>query len=302
MCAYCSLAIKSLFTSSQCKRRTFLRPVRTAIQRTVSFFWTGLWKRNSSAKSGINSETGSDDEGEANELPATANKGSETAHNPLCIADKRISPGRQENSEVCWLRWKACHPRKRLKMFMRRMAEKRRKGVGKEILVTTTIEVTTSPAPLSSPIHVAFSDDPSVSLFNLGNNEHLDGLGSTGEPIFSPPHGADAKAGAERSHQRRHSIPCASLRPLSFFRLPYLGARPRSSYHTEGFTDSSILFQEAEWGEYLERATLRSATSCGTYESEGKQSDLGAPGLGKRKQTSRELEKGFLERLGLSDG
>ena len=226
------------------------------------------------------------------ELPATLDKESQTIHNSLSNADGHISPGCCEKNKACWLRWKIYHPRKRMRMLIDMLTYKKHEvKFGKNILVTTTIEVAISPAPPSPRSPIISSDEPYISLVDFASDEEREGQDSiTLRPITAPSHSADAEAGAERGHKRRHSIP--SSRPFSFHQLVHPATSPRSGFDGLGLEDHSILAREAKWAECLERATVMSARSSGLEELDEKGLELD-----RQERTRYKLGKSLLRRL-----
>jgi hypothetical protein len=204
-----------------------------------------------------------------------------------------ISGGSRGKIQVCWLRRKTYHPRKRMKMLIDMLRyRKHANNSEKDILVTTTIEVTLSPAPSSLRSRITSSHEPSENVEDFASDEEQKRQDLDPRPITAPSRSASTEAGADRARERRHSVPTS--RPFSFHQMIYLGARPRSSYHTPGRESHSILAQEAEWAECLERATVMSATSVGTEDSAEKERIH----LGLEKRTRYKLGKGLMERLG----
>jgi hypothetical protein len=261
----------------------------------MSSFWGRSWKLGSSAMPKTNSETGSVKKDADNEPPATSNKGSHMTHNSLFAADSRVLPDRHEKRKACWLPWKIYHLRKRLKMIINKMTHKKSAGdVEKEIHVTTTVEVTSRPAPPPSQHHITFSDDPSLSLADFASNEVPESLQTNLRPMTSPSH--TVVVGAKRGHKRHFSAPFASSRPMFFHLSTHLEIRPRSSYHASRPEPDSILAQESEWTECLERATAMSVASCGTYESVENELEMKGEGFEERKRIDCEVGKAFLGR------
>jgi hypothetical protein len=289
----------------------------------MSIFWSRYWKASSSGMPEATLETGSNkarisfswahqawelrtsttpkpvpkassDEARGEEGPsATSNKEAHTTHKSLFVTDRHISGGSHGKFQVCWLRWKTYLPRKRMKMIIDMLRyRKHADNFEKDILVTTTIEVILSSAPSSVQSRITSSHEPSQNAVDLASDEEQKRQDLDPRPITAPSRSADNEAGAERARERRHSVPTS--RPFSFHQMIYLGARPRSSYHTPGRESHSILAQEVEWAECLERATVISATSVGTEEPAEKEGIH----LGSEKRTRHKLRKGLMERLG----
>lgn len=258
------------------------------------FFWTCPWRLKSSAKSTRCLDSDSDSDNEAVGSSATTDKQTETMQNSLSIPDRRVSPGSHEKSKVCWFSWQLHHQRKRIKMFIKRVAERGGMGIRKEILVTTRIEVVSTPVPSPTSQHVPFYDHLTVTSTDFASYEGPASPRSISRLMISPlpSYAAGAEAGAERGNVWRHSLPFTSSRP--FQKSTNVASGPRVSSQNDGST--SVLEMEAEWSQCLERATMRFSTSCGTLESTEKETvdgkrripwragrkHLGRLGIGKR--------------------
>lgn len=228
-----------------------------------------LWTSKGSARSTacLGSDPGSDDE--AIGLSATMEKKTQVMHNSLSFSDRCVSPDSYEKSKVCWLIRHLHHQQTRIKMFIKRVAEKGGLGTRKEILVTTRIEVVSTPAPsptissLTSQ-HVTFPHHFTVTSLDIISDGGPASPRSVSRLMMSPSYcSVDAQPGAGRSNMRRHSLPFTSSLP--FTKLTNVASRPRASSHNDGNT--SVLGMEAEWTQCLERPTMRSSISCGTVES-----------------------------------
>lgn len=261
-------------------------------------FWTRLWKSSLSGSVTLSPIVviRSDNNDEEDGLSATLVKEAKTMQNPLLNSDRRVSPDSHEKSEGCWLRWNIQLQRKRLKMLIQQISGNGRGRSGKEIIVTTMIEVVSSPALPDSPTHIDFTQS---ALFGSMSSTSDDGPASPRSvsrlmPSPPPSCAVDAGAGAERGHGRRHSIPFVS-RQISLSRFTGLDTRPRSSAHIDG--RASVLGKEAEWTNYLERANVGSLTSCGSCDEGNKGRDQRC--LEDNRRSGWGAGRRCLERLGI---
>lgn len=229
------------------------------------FSWTRLWRLKGSAKSTRCLDSDSDSDDEPVGSSATADKQTETMQNSLSIPDRRVLPGSHEKSKVCRFNGKIHHQRKRIKMFIKRVAERGGMGIRKEILVTTRIEVVSTPVPTPTSQHVTFYDHLTVTSMDFASYDSPASPRSVSRLMMSPlpSYTVDTEAGAERGNARRHSLPFTSSR--AFQKLTNVASKSRVSNQNDGST--SVLGMEAEWTQCLERATMKFSTSCGTLES-----------------------------------
>ncbi|QDS75867.1 hypothetical protein FKW77_001739 [Venturia effusa] len=189
----------------------------------------------------------------------------ETKHTSLSFSDKRFSSGSHEKSRACWLGEQIRHQRKRMEMLVKKIAEKGGFRKSKGILVTTRIEVVSTPVASPTSPNVIFHDYPTVTATDFPNE-----LGPASPRsmsrlmvLFPPSFDVDVEVGAERVNSRRHSLPFTSSR--TFQRLTTMAPRSRASPHNGDST--STLGMEAEWAQCLERTTNRSLRSCGKLEN-----------------------------------
>ncbi|TID18454.1 hypothetical protein E2P81_ATG06376 [Venturia nashicola] len=240
--------------------------------------WVHLWRLRGSAKSTICFDGDSDSDDEMVGLSATMDGQRETMQIPLSMADRCVSPGNHEKSKVCRLSWQFQHHRKRIRMFIKKVAEKGGLVTKKGILVTTRIEVVSMPVPSPTLQHHTFLCQHTVTSLDLNTGDGPASPRSVSRLMMSPPssYTVDAQAGAERGKMRRHSLPFTSSLPFTA-KMTNGVARSRAGSHHDGGT--SVLGLEAEWTQCLDRAKVRSSISCGTLESEEKEKEVGGQGV-----------------------
>ncbi|RDI83440.1 hypothetical protein Vi05172_g6674 [Venturia inaequalis] len=243
-------------------------------------FWARFWRSKGSVKSTACLDSDPDSDDEVAGLPATTDKQTETMQDPLFGSDTRVSPGSDEKSRVCCFHRHLQHQRKRIEMFIKRVAEKGGLGTKKGILVTTRIEVVSTPVPSPASLHHTFRSDHTVTSMDFVTaGDDLASPRSLSRLMVSPRsfYTVDAQAGAERGNIRRHSLPFPSSLP--FTKSTHVASRPRACSQNAGGT--SILGLEAEWARCLEGAAARSSVSRGTLESrKGEDGGMGGGGAG----------------------
>lgn len=224
-----------------------------------------LWRSKNSSRPTVHLDSDSDSDDEVVGNSATMGEQTDAMQNPLSIPDRCVSLGSHEKSKDRWHDWKPHHQRKRIKMFLERVAEKGGLATKKGILVTTRIEVVSTPVPSPTLQNGTFRRQHTVNSMDFITGDGPASPRSVSRLMMSTPsfYAADAQAGAERGNLRRHSVPFTSS--LRFPKLTNAVSRSRARSHNDGGT--SVLGLEAEWTQCLERPMVRCSVSCGTLES-----------------------------------